>query len=201
MTRRVRPTLVGNIVESTCGLAVDREHRVVKRRIRLRFASIAAARVVRAMLGRVPTASRQVYTSTESHGTVDDDDLLVQRGTRRTAIVVAEVDAPVGMPAEFVHRRRFASSREHQGIAPGEDVDPERAPALHQKVEKFPQRVGDVTLPEVQSRRTMKIPSDDHNRAARAQRSACERAEVGVGVDEQCSTAGARDPLAIVPGA
>ena len=122
MTGRVRPSLIGQIVQRPGRARVHGQHDIVVGRITLQLTVVATTRVVRSVLGRVPAAAGQIDAAAERYGAVDDDDLLMQRRTRRAAIVVAEVHAPVRVPAELVYRGRFAAARKHQRAVPRQDV-------------------------------------------------------------------------------
>src|SRR4029453_7418278 len=94
---RSPPALSEELAQSGRGVAVDGHLDVVERSIR-DAARRGATRVNGPVLARVPAMARQVDSADECDRIIDDDDLLVVRGSERGARVGAKADA--GGPAQ-----------------------------------------------------------------------------------------------------
>ena len=102
-----RPALARELRQRRRRLAVDHRLHVVERRIG-RAGEIDAARIVEAMLARVPAPGGQVEPAGERHRVVDHDDLLMLRGAERQVVVEAEADPPRRAPAQRHDRKQLA---------------------------------------------------------------------------------------------
>jgi hypothetical protein len=176
--------------------AVDGDHYVVERRIRL--AVRRPPRVVGPVSGRVPAPGGEIESADERQPVVDEDDLLVVRARQRVRVVVAQVHAPMRVPREPVERRKLAVGAEHHRVVPVEHAHVQPPPAPGEIVQEVAERDALAAGPDLQRRAAVEVPGEDHDRALGALGGAHERLEVALGVDEQRDAARARDGAAVL---
>ena len=185
--------------EAARRFAVERHHQVMERRIRL--AVRRAAHFLGGVLGSVPAAYGEIDAADESDRIVDHHDLLVMRAGQRMRVVVAQVHAARGRPAEAVERRKLPVGAEHHRVVPVQDVHVQRVAPLHEVVQEIAKQrrrpVGHLGL-EVQPGLAVEVPAEDRDRALGAQRRFVERTEVIRRVDQQRDALGARHRPAVV---
>jgi hypothetical protein len=169
-------------VERRVGLAVDH-----------------AVRLVGAVAAGVPAPAGQVEPARERHGIVDHHDLLVMRADGRVGVVVAQRDAPVGLPARPVEQRKLPVGAEHHREIPVEDVDAQAPAAAREEIQEIPEhrrRAARVVLPG-EPGAAVEVPPDDDDRALGALRRLHECPEVVLAVDQRRDALRARDPAAV----
>ena len=81
------------------------------------------------MLRRIPAAGREIETSGEGHGIVDDDDLLMMAGEARMAVVEVQVQSWVSQQSQALPPRLAVGSIERDEV-PGEEIDVQLGVAL-----------------------------------------------------------------------
>ena len=127
-TGRLRglPALARALPDSRGRVAVDDHLHVVNRNVGT-ILRIAAPRLDRTVLGRVPAPQGEVDAAAVGHRVVDHDDLLVVSGAERQPVVEPNLDSPALSPAEHPAREKLALRGKDQRMVPEQDSDLELA--------------------------------------------------------------------------
>ena len=127
------PALANDFGESRRRIAIHHRLHVMGR-------GIPAARILRAMLRRIPAAARDVHASSEGELSVDDDDFLVMASTRRMDIVLLEMNARVFERVLSEHKLRIANVGEQYREVPRKNENVQVRISATKVVQKLPER-------------------------------------------------------------
>src|SRR5262249_32290101 len=149
---------------------------------------IAAPRLDRPMLGRVPAPQREVDAAAIRDAVVDHDELLVVRGAHRQMGVEPDLGATALTPSEDETREQLAPGRLEQRVVPEHDRHFELVLAAQQELEQPAElarrAVAAVALAH-EARATVELPSQDEDRTFGLEQRGPQRAEVIRGIDER----------------
>jgi hypothetical protein len=126
---------------------------------------INAARLVKAVLGRIPASHGYVEASAKSDRVVDHHNLLMMRCASRQVLVQAKTDAPWRAPTQRNGGEWLAFQRIKNRIVPHQEMHGELRPLIDQHGQKIHERfrVTVVRVPALvdEPRAAVEVPTDD----------------------------------------
>ena len=163
----------------------------MKRPVRLP-ARIDTPGVIDVVFGSIPAPPRQVQTAGKGNAIVNDDNLLVLRGSQRNAVVEAEMNTGRRLPLQCQQGEGLALGRIKERVVPEEKIDVEGGPLVDQRAQECRQVDGIIVFSfsafADKPRPAVEVPAGDHNGMLGCQGCLPHGAEEGRTVDQNGET-------------